>query len=249
MNIKRGVLSNFIFDKGLEYINHKSVSKHLNFIFDRIVFENISLVSVDALIYENNLLNKLVDANLSVDTNWYVCFINGIIDKLESKCNTKGVVKLLFDIKLKANYTKEIFTFSDSDVQLIKELIWLSYYLSELRTIPLVKDMNLKEILLILLDCNEEYLEYSESSLNLIAIKFINNIISLKDSRLDLIPYPSAISPWVIVEILNRNYPQEVILLDLARGLCENKTNPNIRSYYIKFILENIKKKVNEYEN
>lgn len=241
MNIKRGMLSNFIFDKGLKQINHKSVSKHLDFIFDRIVLENISLVSVDRIIYQNNLLNELVSSNLSVDTNWYVCYIDNIINKLESKCNTKGVVKLLFDIKLKANYTKETFTFSDEDVQILKELIWITYYLSELRTIPLVKDLNLKEVLLILLDCNEEYLNNYSTSLNTIAIKFISNIISLKDSRLDLIPYPSAISPWVIVELLVRNYPQEVILLNLARSLCENKTNPNIRSYYIRLILENIR--------
>lgn len=241
MNIKRGMLYNFIFDKDLKQINHKNVSKHLDFIFDRIVLENISIVSVDRVIYQNNLLKELVDSNLSVDTNWYVCFINSIISKLETKCNTKGIIKLLFDVKLKANYTKEVFTFSDGDVQILKELIWLSYYLSEFRSIPLVKELNLKEVLLILLDCNEEYLSNYNTSLNTITIKFINNIISLKDSKLDLIPYPSAISPWVIAELLERNYPQEVILLNLARSLCENKTNPNTRSYYIRFILENIR--------
>lgn len=184
--------------------------------FDEVLFRLLEYVTKENAIYYSNLEKVLFEDHiikdfLMIDIQYtgghIVEILNKMLNRLEPAKNIK-VVQWLYKGHLISIYRsedkKQKFYLDHLFINVLKELLWMSYYLSTKSSYkvtllgnPIECLCRLQGVYLTLTNPTKEY-EVNKR-------KYVINALSLKDSRYDLLPYPDQIDPIDLENILIEN--------------------------------------------
>lgn len=199
-----------------------------------------SIVGVECTLYHQGLLQTSLERKAVINR----CVFLDMLDKfIDANCKNKGTawaVKTMYHDYLVNKYKSKYITISDVEVDLIKEIVWVSYYVGQKDPDPF--DVRSPEGLIeFLADCSSKYRRDMVGTPAVILRRITANIISFKNAKADLIPYPECSHPDDLIELISVNCPWEVMILNLLRELKHHEAK---RFHYTNYVVELLREKI-----
>ena len=193
-----------------------------------------SIVGVECTLYQQGLFQTSLERKAVINRFIFLDMLDKFIDSNSKSSTVAWAVKTLYWDYLKSVYKDKYIQISDKEVNLIKELVWVTYYLSQKKMVlPKFGDRHI--LISALIGCSIPHLNTIEGSAGVILRKICANIISLKDARADLIPYPECANIEDIIELISINCPWEVMIKNLVT---EVEYHDDKRTHYVNFAVE-----------
>lgn len=187
----------------LRRYNYKVRSMPFDALTARLVSSNTSLEVVENIIYSTDLLNDVDPDDPLMDRLFFLAKIWRMTMEVLTPFE-HYIVTSMFNDRFKQEYNKASeFKFSDKEVDLVKEIIWVAYYVKNKKFQTTVRRSD--EVCTLLLGCNKEYFHYLKLTSTEIFKRVRENIRSLKDDRFVLLPHYGCVNPIDLNELAKLN--------------------------------------------
>lgn len=228
-------------------LNENMIKRELAIITNYLRSFQWRLTGVELALYSATLLQTSVERKLVVNRIMFLDMLDKFIDHNSKNAGTAYAVKTLYWHYLMSLYKDKYIVMGEREIYLIKELIWATYYVG-CKNIPSFATVSDEILIPLLVGGGIEHTDSLGGSKAVIMRKIAMNIISLKNSRAELLPYPEYASVDDIVELIDRNCPNEVILKRLLQELPEatarRENYGSFRNHYINFAVELLREKI-----
>lgn len=196
-------------------IAEKKFAEELDLIVANLNIARGSSHGVDRVIYDNDLLKDRVQSIYPVRVRELSTIFNLFIDRITVNSQVCSIVKSLFRVKifLLLNREGRFKRIGHEDVSLVKELVWVSHYISRRFKNIKTKPEDLTMVLSALIGCRPSYLD---EDVGIVLEKYLKNLLSLKNASLDFVPYPKYINlddlDELVVGINGINHPSRPVI-------------------------------------
>lgn len=228
-------------------LNEKMIKRELTIITHYLQNFQWSLTGVEGVLYSTTLLQTSVERKLVINRLIFLDMLDKFIDHNSKNAGTAYGVKTLYWDYLMSIYKDKYITMSEREIYLVKELIWAAYYVG-CKNLPSHTTIPREGLIYWLIGGGFHCSDNMDEPKSIILRKIAANIISLKNGRADLLPYPQYASIDDVIELIELNCPGEVILKRLLQELPEATVNREnygaFRNHYINFAVELLREKI-----